>query len=322
VLAAAVVSVALPAGTSAQTPATFHELIPRVTLGESVFVTVPGGGEVKGPILALTTDTLTILREGGDATFTPREVSRVRKEISDSLWSGAVIGAGVALAAPLWYCSHAYESGETCAEGTRALLIIGGIGAGIGSALDARTKRRIVVYPGPLEPRRDTPSGEIAVSRVFVGGGLPGAARAEWAAAASGRLGEKWAIAGEFGSSSKESTTARTLVTSANTVYTFVIGPRWIARERQRTRIFVQTLAGEVRLSSRLKSCGIFAGTACEGSVGEISDSSRLALQTGGGFDFRLNGTLAARVQADHRLLVGRGGGHEVRFASGAVFRF
>jgi hypothetical protein len=60
---------------------------------------------------------------------------------SDSLWNGALIGAGVAVASGLFLCTRT-EPWENCRDDVGPMLRIGAIGAGIGIGIDALIRRR------------------------------------------------------------------------------------------------------------------------------------------------------------------------------------
>lgn len=60
---------------------------------------------------------------------------------SDSVLNGALIGAGVAVAAGLFFCTRT-EPWENCRDDVGPMLRIGAIGAGIGIAIDALIRKR------------------------------------------------------------------------------------------------------------------------------------------------------------------------------------
>jgi hypothetical protein len=67
---------------------------------------------------------------------------------SDSLWNGALIGAGVAVASGLFLCTRT-EPWENCRDDVGPMLRIGALGAGIGLAIDALIRRSSVDHTVP-----------------------------------------------------------------------------------------------------------------------------------------------------------------------------
>jgi hypothetical protein len=61
--------------------------------------------------------------------------------VSDSVLNGALIGAGVAVATGLFFCTRT-EPWENCRDDVGPMLKIGALGAGIGIAIDALIRRR------------------------------------------------------------------------------------------------------------------------------------------------------------------------------------
>ena len=68
------------------------------------------------------------------------DVVRVRQ--SDSLLNGALIGAGVAVASGLGFCTL-MEPWENCRDDFGAMAKVGAIGAGIGIAIDALIQKKV-----------------------------------------------------------------------------------------------------------------------------------------------------------------------------------
>lgn len=73
-----------------------------------------------------------------DSTIEPSPIGERR---SDSLWNGALIGAGVGVASGLFLCTRT-EPWENCRDDVGPMLRIGAIGAGIGIGIDALIRRR------------------------------------------------------------------------------------------------------------------------------------------------------------------------------------
>ena len=93
------------------------------------------------------------------AQTSQRDVVEVRQ--SDSLLNGALIGAGVGVAAGLGFCTL-MEPWENCRDDFGPMLRVGAIGAGIGIAVDALIRKKVYqtasgsleVHTGPLFQRR------------------------------------------------------------------------------------------------------------------------------------------------------------------------
>jgi hypothetical protein len=87
------------------------------------------------------------------ATVTVRE--------SDSLFNGALIGAGAGVASGLLFCSL-MEPWEFCRQDTGSMVRGGAIGAGIGIGIDALIRKKVYqtasgaaeVHAGPIIGRR------------------------------------------------------------------------------------------------------------------------------------------------------------------------
>ena len=126
----------------------FSQLNTRLRPGDTVWVTDAQGREVKGRILSLSTDALTL--EGGKPrSFGAPEVSTIQLRRNDSLANGALIGLGVGSGLTLVACladTEAREAGWCVA----AAAVYGGIGAGIGVGIDALIPgKKILAYRAP-----------------------------------------------------------------------------------------------------------------------------------------------------------------------------
>lgn len=69
------------------------------------------------------------------------ELTQATGRRSDSLWNGALIGAGVAVASGLFLCTRT-EPWENCRDDVGPMLRMGAIGAGIGIGIDALIRGR------------------------------------------------------------------------------------------------------------------------------------------------------------------------------------
>ena len=86
--------------------------------------------------------------------------SEVTVRQSDSLVNGALIGAGVAVASGLFFCTR-MEPWRNCRDDVGAMLKIGAIGAGIGMGIDALIRKKVYqsasgaeVHAAPIISRR------------------------------------------------------------------------------------------------------------------------------------------------------------------------
>ena len=79
-------------------------------------------------------------------------LSQTSRRESDSVLNGALIGAGVGVAAGLFLCTRT-EPWENCRDDVGPMLRFGAIGAGVGITIDALIRRKV-------------PSGTTAAPRV------------------------------------------------------------------------------------------------------------------------------------------------------------
>ena len=137
---------------AAQPPvASFDELSRRLQPGDTVWITDSSGKEVKARLLDISPARLALMRGELPLEMRAADVVRIRKKQADPLWSGAAIGAAVALTPAILFCRSGTETGESCGENVGDLLLVGVTGAVIGALIDAAVKGRKVVYqrPGP-----------------------------------------------------------------------------------------------------------------------------------------------------------------------------
>jgi hypothetical protein len=127
----------------------FSQLNTRLKPGDTVWVTDAQGREVKGEIVDLAPDSLT-LKAGPARRFGPADATLIRQRRHDPLWNGALIGfaVGGGLGLGLGNFSGSWSWGDAAV----GALMIGAIGAGIGVGIDALIPgRKVVAYraPGP-----------------------------------------------------------------------------------------------------------------------------------------------------------------------------
>ena len=127
----------------------FSQLNTRLKPGDTVWVTDAQGREVKGEIVDLAPDSLT-LKAGPARRFGPADATLIRQRRHDPLWNGALIGfaVGGGLGLGMGNFSGSWDWGDAAV----GAVIFGGIGAGIGVGIDALIPgKKIVAYraPGP-----------------------------------------------------------------------------------------------------------------------------------------------------------------------------
>ena len=162
ILVAIVIAIVAPAVAAAQEPVRdFGQLNTRLRPGDTIWVTDAQGREVKGSILSLGADGLTL--EGGGRTFGAPEVRTIEVRRADSLATGALTGLGVG--AILGTLSVAAFEG-TLVDYAWGAAIGGAICAGIGVGIDAMIPgKKIVAYRAPAPA--GTPSARLSIAPVI-----------------------------------------------------------------------------------------------------------------------------------------------------------
>jgi hypothetical protein len=145
----------------AQAPAvSLHEL--GVLVGARVEVMHSGGSVFKGQLIEASETGLLLKRrgDGREVRLAASRIEEVSRRLGDSPWNGALIGAALG-AAPLIILSAASHTSGGNAIYVSALF--GGIGAGIGAAIDASLQRKkTVLFRGAAPP--------VAVAPMLTGG--------------------------------------------------------------------------------------------------------------------------------------------------------
>ena len=129
----------------------FSQLDTRLKPGDKVWVTDAQGREIKGRIVALGADVLT-LDAGGSKSFSAGDVRLVMERRHDSLASGALIGLGVGGLGTGIACAASGDEGQDqwCLA---AAIVYGGLGAAIGVGIDAMIPgKKLVAYRAPGAP--------------------------------------------------------------------------------------------------------------------------------------------------------------------------
>jgi hypothetical protein len=125
----------------------FSQLNTRLRPGDTIWLTDAQGREVKGRILSLSGDALTL--ENGGRSFGARDVTAIELRRNDSLGNGALIGLGVGGGISLAGCLASVERRDRgwC---ILAAGFYGGVGAGIGVGIDALIPgKKIPAYRAP-----------------------------------------------------------------------------------------------------------------------------------------------------------------------------
>ena len=161
-----------PAAISAQTtlsqPAsTFSNLAPLLPPGATIVVTDQRGRRVKGELTVLSGQSLSLATGDGPLTFVQSDVSEVRRQISDRVLDGGLIGLVAGFAVPAAICAGRSDGSETAAC-TIGSLIFGGLpGFAIGAIVDAVRTRKVTVFRSSTG--RPSP---VTISPVIAPGGI------------------------------------------------------------------------------------------------------------------------------------------------------
>jgi hypothetical protein len=155
------VLVLAPVQARAQLIATsFDDLQTTLKPGDTVQVTTTSGDRLKGDVLEVSASGLELrIKTPRPESSTPaaaqrrvaeNDVRQITIEHRDRLWNGVLIGLGATafpgIATIAWGLSAANAGYATGAELAGAGIVILGIGAGIGAAVDASIHRRATVY--------------------------------------------------------------------------------------------------------------------------------------------------------------------------------
>ena len=140
---------ALPCLGQAQKPASsLAELKARAKIGETLLVADDSGREVKGKLLDLSADALTLKVRGVSSTFAEDNIRLVQRP--DTLWRGILIGAAIGAGLAIWdYSVDPSEPGNAVIS----VVAIGG-GAAIGAGIDAMVGGPKTLFLPPPRVRR------------------------------------------------------------------------------------------------------------------------------------------------------------------------
>ena len=124
----------------------------KTSLGDTLRVVMNDGTEQKGILTDVSATSLTLIVKGKREVMAEAATLRVVRENPDSLCNGARTGAIVSaavIAASLVASSREVTDPNTLA----AVVIYAGVGAAIGTGIDALIKDHTVVYDRPVAPR-------------------------------------------------------------------------------------------------------------------------------------------------------------------------
>jgi hypothetical protein len=143
-----------PPALLAQGPArSFDQLGVLVPAGDKVIVTDRSGQEIKGRLVRLATEALTLEVDGQVTTLEQANVRLVRHRWNDPVLNGVLIGtavgAGAGIAFVMAWCEETHECENEAAGAGVWALIGGGIGAGIGALGDSTHRALRTVYEAP-----------------------------------------------------------------------------------------------------------------------------------------------------------------------------
>jgi hypothetical protein len=129
-----------------EAPPPTSDLTKILRTGDVVWIAQRLGDEITGRVIDVSPSRLVVQSRNSRREIPFDELLRVRRRQSDPLWSGVIIGGAVGFGGPFVYCSAASESGETCGENVRDLMVTAAVGAGIGLFFDWLVKERKTVY--------------------------------------------------------------------------------------------------------------------------------------------------------------------------------
>jgi hypothetical protein len=134
-----------------KTPATsFDQLAGVLRVGDKIFVTDSAGRNYEGTLSEQSESSIKIVGAGAVRDFKASDVSAIRRFQPDSKKNGAFIGMGIgaALGASVGaFAAEESNSDDTATTSVLAALAYGGLGALIGTGLDALSPgKKILVY--------------------------------------------------------------------------------------------------------------------------------------------------------------------------------
>ena len=144
---------------------TFDQLRVLVKPGDTLTVVDKAGQRVQGKVSSLSSSALNLTVSGTPRQFFDTDVDTIEKRGADSLRNGALIGLAIGggLGAVAGY-AIAVDDGVAGGFAAVAAMMYGGIGAGIGTGIDALIEGHRVIYA------RSTPrSARFSIAPMFNG---------------------------------------------------------------------------------------------------------------------------------------------------------
>lgn len=152
---AALIVLAAATAEAQELAGTFDQLRVLVKPGDTLTVVDDSGRRVEGKVSSLSASVLSMTVAGTPRQFLDSEVNRIEKRGPDSLRNGALIGLAIGGgigAAGMIALAVTAESHPGAFVATAALMYAG-IGAGIGTGIDALIEGRRVIYARSGSPR-------------------------------------------------------------------------------------------------------------------------------------------------------------------------
>ena len=147
---AVALAVLFPVGAAAQEPVqAFDQLDTRLKIGDRIWLSDTQGHEVKGKVRGVSQGSVKVDANGAVQEFQADRVGMIRVEQKDGLRNGALWGALAGFGLGVVSCGANPQCSEDESGGgvTIALGVLGAAaGAGIGAAVDAATKGKLVIY--------------------------------------------------------------------------------------------------------------------------------------------------------------------------------
>jgi hypothetical protein len=139
-----------PACAEAQTPArSFGDLIGILKPNTTIAITDTGGHRVKGTLVAIDENALSLSTEGRSQVFPKQAIMTVR--LTDGVGDGALIGAGAGLGAALGLLGTLGSRDGYVLPSAKvgAPLLLSGIGAIVGALIDRGREGDRLLYASP-----------------------------------------------------------------------------------------------------------------------------------------------------------------------------
>ncbi len=160
-----------PSRSSAQTTGWPDELTGRAKSQDTVIVSGPGGQQVKGALIAIDDNSLTIAMKGHSVRVLRSEIGVVRA--TEGVGNGALIGAGTGLGAALAILAIIGSGDGYVLPSAKvgAPLLLSSAGAIVGALIDHAHQSGTVLYPqaGQTTGMAIAPTFSVATNRLSVG---------------------------------------------------------------------------------------------------------------------------------------------------------